>query len=242
MKRRSFLKLSTAVLGVSVMPSFLSAKEGEKMKIAILAASGKAGKLITKEALNQGFEVASFVRNASKMSDINNANLKVVQKDILELSKADLQGFDAIISAFGVTQNTELYDTTIKHLTSILQGNSAKFLVVGGAGSLYMDKDKKTQLIDTPDFPDAYKPVAKAHNELLSYLRTQDSLNWVYVSPAAVFVYDAPKTGKYKIIGEFFEVNDKGESKISYADYATALLEIMKDDKINKQRVGVIGL
>ena len=212
------------------------------MKLAIIAASGNAGKLITKEALARGFEVVAFVREPAKMSDIKEPNLKVEQRDILALKSEDLRGFDVIISAYGVVATPQDYELIYNHLISILKGNSARFLVVGGAGSLYMDKERKIQLIDTPSFPDIYKPVANAHNKVLSVLRTQDSLNWIYVSPPAEFVLDAPKTGKYKIIGELFEVNDKGESKGSYADYATAIFDILKDSTINKQRVGVIGL
>lgn len=242
-KRRSFLKtslLSLAVLGF--IPAFAMNKKDKKMKIAIIAASGRAGKLITQEALDRGFEVVAFVRDTSKMSEFKNAKLQVVQKDILALSSADLTGFDAIISAYGVVATPQDYDPVYRHLSSILQGNKARLLIVGGAGSLYMDKEHKMQLIDTPDFPDIYKPVASAHNKVLSFLRTQNNLNWVYVSPPAEFIYEGAKTGKYKIIGELFEVNDKGESKGSYADYAAAMLDIAEDVKINKQRVGVIGL
>ncbi|GAD18719.1 Putative NADH-flavin reductase [Helicobacter fennelliae] len=242
--RRSFLKTSVVgalALGVGFMPIFAKPnKKGDKMKIAILAASGKAGKLITQEALNRGYEVTAFVRDSTKMSKFK--NLKVVQKDILALDSKDLSGFDVVISAYGVVATPQDYEPIYKHLSAILANNPARFLIVGGAGSYYMDKERKTQFIDTPEFPDIYKPVASAHNKVLSFLRTQDSLNWVYVSPPADFVFDAPKSGKYKIIGEYFEVNERGESKGSYADYASAMLDIAEDSKINKERVGVIGL
>lgn len=96
--------------------------------------------------------------------------------------------------------------------------------------------------MDTPDFPQEYIPVAKATAEVLEVLRPNNKINWVYVSPPAVFIPDAPKSGKYKIIGEEFELNSKGESKISYADYAIAMIEIALDSTYSKQRVGVIGL
>ena len=73
-------------------------------------------------------------------------------------------------------------------------------------------------------------------------IKASKGINWVYVSPPAVFIPDAPKSGKYKIIGEEFELNSKGESKISYADYAIAMIEIALDSTYSKQRVGVIGL
>ena len=246
MKRRAFLKsslLALTAVGLGV-PSFLqgakSTKKGQKMKIAVLAASGKAGRLITDEALNRGYAVSAFVRNAKKLAP--KANLSIVQKDIFTLESKDLQGFDIIIDAFGEWGDLSLYKKHAEHLVKILQANSAKFLVVGGAGSLYMDKAHTTMLMDTPTFPDAHKGVAKAHGEILALLRQQKAINWVYVSPAADFDFKGEKTGKYKVAGEEFETNANGESKVSYADYASAMLDIAADTKINKIRVSVIGL
>lgn len=210
------------------------------MKIAVLCANGKAGELIVEEAINKSLEVSAFVRDSNKARF--DSKVCMVQKDIFTLESSDLQGFDVIIDAFGEWQNLSLHKAHIEHLVQILSGNSAKFLAVGGAGSLYMDTSHTTMLMDTPDFPKEYIPIARAETEGLAVLRNTQGLNWVYVSPPAVFIPDAPKSGKYKIIGEEFEVNSKGESKISYADYAIAMIEIALDSTYSKQRVGVIGL
>ncbi len=244
MKRRAFLKsslLTLTAVGLGV-PSLLQGANAVKkgQKIAVLAASGKAGKLITQEALARGFAVSAFVRNAKKMGAAK--GLKIIQKDIFKLAAANLQGYDAIIDAFGVWDDLSLYKKHAEHLVQILQGNPAKFLVVGGAGSLYMDKSHSTMLMDTPTFPDAYKGVARAHGEILALLREQKTLNWVYVSPAANFVADGAKTGKYKVAGEEFELNSAGKSEISYADYASAMLDIVQNSAINRVRVSAIGL
>lgn len=212
------------------------------MKIAVLAASGKAGRLIAEEALNRKHSVSAFVRNEEKAKDLAQKGANVVQKDIFELTSADLQGFDVIIDAFGEWEDFSLFKKQGAHLADILEGAKARLLVVGGAGSLYVDKSHAARLMDAPNFPDDYKGVANAHAELLGLLRSQNTLNWVYVSPAADFVADAPKTCKYKIAGEEFETNEKGESKVSYADYASAMLDIAQDSKLSKVRVSVIGL
>ncbi|WP_104719351.1 SDR family oxidoreductase [Helicobacter pullorum] len=210
------------------------------MKIAVLCASGKAGKLIVEEAINKSLEVSAFVRDSNKARF--DSKVCVVQKDIFTLESSDLQDFDVIIDAFGEWQNLSLHKAHMEHLVQILSGNSAKFLVVGGAGSLYMDKEHSVMFMDTPDFPQEYIPVAKVTAAVLEVLRPNNKINWVYVSPPAVFIPDAPKSGKYKIIGEEFELNSKGESKISYADYAIAMIEVALDSTYSKQRVGVIGL
>ena len=209
------------------------------MKIAVLCANGKAGKLIVGEAINKGLEVSAFVRDSTKARF--DSKVCVVQKDIFTLESSDLQGFDVIIDAFGEWQNLSLHKAHMEHLVQILSGNSAKFLAVGGAGSLYMDKEHSVMFMDTPDFPQEYLPVARATAEAFDVIKVSKDINWVYVSPPAVFIPDAPKSGKYKITGEEFELNSKGESKISYADYAAAMLDIALDSTYSKQRVGVIG-
>ncbi|WP_299189888.1 NAD(P)H-binding protein [uncultured Campylobacter sp.] len=66
------------------------------MKVAIIGANGKSGSNLVQEALKQGHDVTAIVRNKG----YKNGDVKVVYKDVFELSKADLEGFDAVISAF----------------------------------------------------------------------------------------------------------------------------------------------
>lgn len=218
----------------------MQTENNKKYNIAILSASGRAGRLITDEALSRGFSVSAFVRDSKKLNP--KENLNVIQKDILNLTAQDLNGFDVIIDAFGEWKDLSLHKKHIGYLSRILNGNKAKFLIIGGAGSLYIDKNHTTMLMDTKDFPPEYLDVAIAAKEVLEVLRKQTTFNWVYVSPAAVFSPEIPKSGKYKIIGEEFEVNSNGQSEVGYADYASAMLDIAIDSKYNKERVGVIGL
>ena len=67
------------------------------MKIAVVAAAGKAGRKIIAEAAARGFEVTAFVR---RQVEIDGA-AKVIVKNILDLEKSDLEGFNAVIDAFG---------------------------------------------------------------------------------------------------------------------------------------------
>ena len=208
------------------------------MKIAVVAANGKAGKLIVKEALDRNFDVTAIVRGQNK-TDAK----KSVIKDIMELTKDDLKSFDAVVDAFGtfVPDTLSQHSITLKHLCDILSGSKTRLLSVGGAGSLYIDKGHKTQLFETPDFPKEYLPLAKAQGKALAELRERDDVQWTFISPAADFQAEGKRTGKYILAGEEFTLNSKGESIISYADYAIAMIdEIEKGDHI-KQRISVVG-
>ena len=64
-------------------------------KVAIIGANGKSGSALVAEALRQGYDVTGFARNKG----YKNGAIRLVHKDIFELSKADLAGFDVVISA-----------------------------------------------------------------------------------------------------------------------------------------------
>ena len=64
-------------------------------KVAIIGANGKSGSALVAEALKQGYDVTGFARNKEYKNDA----IKLVHKDVFELSKADLAGFDVVISA-----------------------------------------------------------------------------------------------------------------------------------------------
>lgn len=117
------------------------------MKVAILAANGKAGRLILKEAVDRGHIVTSFVRRHEKNSN-NNSN--VIVKDILSLTSIDLSGFDVVVNAFGVFNESELflYSKINQHLCDLLSNTNTRLIIVGGAGSLYLDEKHTIRLLE----------------------------------------------------------------------------------------------
>ena len=104
------------------------------MKIAVVAAAGKAGRKIVREAKDRGFEVTAFVRKDAEIDGADN----VIVRDIFDLTKDDLAGFDAVVDAFGAwTEDVlPLHSTTLAHLCDVLSGTDTRLLVVGGAGSI----------------------------------------------------------------------------------------------------------
>ena len=148
-----------------------------------------------------------------------------------------------MIDAFGAWTPETLpqHSTSLKHLCDLVSGKDTRLLVVGGAGSLYVNPEHTLQLIDSPDFPDAFKPLASAMGKALEELRSRNDVKWTYISPAADFQEDGAKTGKYILGGEELTLNSKGESVISYADYAAAMIdEATKGDHI-QERISVVA-
>ena len=153
-----------------------------------------------------------------------------------------MTGFDVVVDAFGAWTEPELpnHGKSLAHLCSLLSGTKTRLLIVGGAGSLYTNKEHTARVMEGANFPDIFKPLANAMGSALDDLRKRNDVQWTYISPAADFQADAPKTGKWLWAGEELTLNTKSESIISYADYAAALVEeIAKGGNIQK-RISVV--
>ena len=208
------------------------------MKIAVVCANGKAGQLITKEAVGRGIDVTAVVRGENR-----SAAKKVIKKDLFDLTPEDLKGFDAVIDAFGAWTEDTLYlhSTSLKHLCDILSGTDTRLLIVGGAGSLYVNPEHTVCVSDGPDFPDVFKPLANAMAKALGELRERKDVKWTYISPAGDFRADGKRTGKYILGGEELTLNSKGESTVSYADYAIAVIDEAENGGNIQKRISVVA-
>lgn len=210
------------------------------MKVAIIGASGKAGKLIMNEALERGYDVTAIVRNKSK---IDNTKVNIIEKDLFSLTKDDIKGFDVLVSAFGVWEEKELdkHSLVMEHLCKILSNTNIRLIVVGGASSLYINKEHTMILKDSPDFPEVFMGVAVSSIKAFDILKNAKDVVWTYISPSADFSADGERTGEYNIGYDELCFNSKGESYISYADYAIALVDEIGNKKYLNQRITVVS-
>ena len=167
---------------------------------------------------------------------------KVILKDLYDLTAEDLAGFDVVVDAFGAWTEETLpqHSTSLKHLCDILSGTDTRLLTVGGAGSLYVDPEHTVCVADGADFPDAFKPLAAAMAKALGELRERTDVNWTYISPAGDFQADGERTGAYILGGEELTLNERGESVISYADYAIAVVDEAVNGKHFRERISVV--
>ena len=207
------------------------------MKMAVVCANGKAGKWIVKEAVERGLDVTAIVRGENR-----SAAKGALVKDLFDLKSADLKGFDVVVDAFGAwtPETLPLHSASLKHLCDILSGTDTRLLVVGGAGSLYVNPEHSAQVMDGPDFPEVFKPLATNMGKALDELRGRNDVKWTYISPAGDFQAEGERTGKYMQAGEELTLNGRGESIISYADYAIAMVDEAMSGNHIRQRISVV--
>jgi uncharacterized protein len=209
------------------------------MKIAIIGATGFVGPKVVAEALNRGYEVTAFARQPEKL-DIKDSKLTKQAVDIYDTDILAnlLVGHDAVISTFNAGwSNPNLYDDFLNGSRSIQsavkKAGIKRFLVVGGAGSLFIKPG--VQLVDTPNFPAEYKAGATSARDYLTELRTEQDLDWTFLSPA-IILHPGTRTGVFRLGTEQPVFNVEGKSEISAEDLAVALVNEVEKNEFVKAR------
>lgn len=209
------------------------------MNIGIVGATGKAGSLILDEAVSRGHDVTAIIRNAKKL---NNDNVNVIEKDVHDTTNEDFKGLDVVVNAFGAPLGEkDAHVEAGRALINALAGTGTRLIVVGGAGSLYIDDSRTMTVIDTPNFPDMFKPTAGGQSENLEELEQTTNLKWTFISPSAEFDAEGKRTGTYESGTDVLLVNNSEESYISYADFAIAVIDEAENKKHVNERFTVVA-
>ncbi|HET6719623.1 MAG TPA: NAD(P)H-binding protein [Rhodocyclaceae bacterium] len=194
------------------------------MKIALIGASGNIGSEIAREALRRGHIVTAVVRQA-KPGTGDLPGLQTRHADLFDAAalRDAVRGHDVIASAYGPGAGNPgaVVEATAALIAAARSAGIARLVVVGGAGSLEIGPG--AQLVDSPNFPAAYKAVALAHRDAFTHLRQASDLKWTFFAPAAM-IGPGEKTGRYRVGRKTLIADATGASKISYADYADAFV------------------
>lgn len=210
------------------------------MKIAVIGASGKAGSIILREAIERGHEVTAIVRNAAK---VENEQVAVIEKNIFDIKPQDIEAFEVVVNAFGAAPGQEQQHVEAgRVLIEALKGApQTRLVVVGGAGSLFVDEEKTVRVMETPDFPKEYLPTATNQGKNLEDLQQSNGIQWTFISPAGFFDPEGKRTGSYQKGGDVLTLNSKGESYISYVDYAIAVLDEIENPQHKNERFSLVA-
>lgn len=187
------------------------------MKIAIIGATGNVGTRLVSEALNRHHAVTAIARHPEKLT--GRTGLSAVRGDVTQpdLLLPLLKGHDAIISSL------RFQSTDPRQLIELVRQSAVKrYLVVGGAASLEIAPGQI--LLDSPNFPPAYRPEASAGKAFLDALRGVSDLDWTFMSPSAFFG-PGERTGKFRTSDNTLLTAADGKSSISYEDFAIAMLD-----------------
>jgi putative NADH-flavin reductase len=191
------------------------------MKVVLYGATGNSGQRILQELANRGHEVTAVARNISKLP----STVKAVQDDLsnVDTITSVIAGADVVVSAYAPPQeNTDaLLGVTERQISAVKKAGVPRLIVVGGAGLLEVAPG--VTLIASGYLPEVFIPIATSHEKALGILKSSD-INWTYFSPAGFFEA-GQRTGKYRLGTTNLIANEKGDSRISFEDYAIALVD-----------------
>lgn len=201
------------------------------MKVAIIGGTGRAGTEISAELARRGHQVTAISRhpeNAVKVDGVTAVAGDVQHTDALIEA---IKGHDVVVSAVMFS------DTDPASLVGVVRDSGVpRYLVVGGAGSLEVAPG--VALITTPEFPEAYKAEAGKGADFLTYLRGVDDIDWTFLSPSAYF-FVGDRKGSFRLGKDELLADADGNSSISYADYAIALVDEIERPQHSKARFTV---
>lgn len=201
------------------------------MKVAIIGGTGRAGTEISAELARRGHHVTAIARHPDAALD--DPLVTAVQGDVNDpaaLLEA-IRGHDVVVSA------VMFADTDPAALVGVVRDSGvARYLVVGGAGSLEVAPG--VPLITTPDFPEVAKVEAGKGAVFLDYLRDVEDIDWTYLSPSAYF-FVGDRKGSFRLGKDALLVDGDGNSSISYADYAIALVDEIETPQHSRERFTV---
>ncbi|HMN43507.1 MAG TPA: NAD(P)-dependent oxidoreductase [Povalibacter sp.] len=201
------------------------------MRIALIGASGNVGSRLAAEFVARGHTVTGIVRYPENATP--SERLCIVKGDARDATAlaALIAGHDVVVSSA-----RHLDSDARSTIDAVKTARVPRLVVVGGAGSLEVAPGKK--LLDTLEFPAAYKPEAVAGAAFLDLLRAEPELDWTYVSPSAEFVA-GQRTQRFRLGGNELLTDARGRSWISMEDYALALADELEKPAHRRQRFTV---
>ena len=217
------------------------------MQVALIGASGFVGQAVLAELLQRGHTVVALARHPDKIAA--QPNLKVVATDVMDAAAVQqaVAGSDAVLSAYNAGwANPNIYDDFMRGSRAIVAGTKAagvaRYLVVGGAGSLWVGGQ---QVVDSPDFPAAIKPGATAARDMLTELQQESALDWSLLSPPIGFhggsaAQAQGRTGQYRTGADAPLMQADGQpGDISDQDLAVALVDALEQHLHSRARFTV---
>lgn len=187
--------------------------------VALLGITGRVGSRVGAELLRRHHTVTGLARSVQVVPAQPGLVVKAVDAADTAALATLVRGHDALVSATRFVGGISAPDL----IAAAKRGGVNRVLIVGGAGSL-LTAPGGGALVDTPDFPAAYKPEALAGRAFLETLRGEREIDWTLLSPSAVFE-PGQRTGRFRLGADVLLIDAQGHSHISMEDYAIAMVD-----------------
>jgi len=196
------------------------------MKLLIFGSTGSIGRLLIKQALEQGHTVTAFTRDATKV-DIKHNNLQVTRGDVMDPASVEraIQGHEVVLCSLGAGRKGAVRSEGTRNIISVMEKVGVRRLICQSTLGVGDSRGNLNVFWKYIVFGLLLRPAYADHVCQENYVR-QSRLDWTIVRPAAFT--DGERTGQYR---HGFPGTDKTTKlKISRADVADFMLKQLTDD------------
>jgi len=212
------------------------------MKVLLFGATGQVGRAVAAELSVRGHQITAASRTGTSIEvgepSAGPLDGVAVDAEDPEHVASCAAGHDAVVSAISLGDGNpaKLANVASALIRGLRTAGVRRLLVVGGGAT--MEAAPGVPVVETPGFPDAYKPTAYAQAAALAVYRAVDDLDWTYLSPAQI-LFPGERTGSYRRSPDALLTDAQGRSRISIADYAVALADELDHPHAIRARIGV---
>jgi putative NADH-flavin reductase len=222
---------------------------GEPLDIVVYGATGEVGSEIVQEALNRGHRVTAVSRDPASMKK-QHPKLEIVKGNVLDPDSVAsiVAGRDVVVlSVRGVIGDSGQAESALQFLAAEklvdalypITDHPPRLLHIGGAGSL----EVRPGVLFADTLPALFLPknleIEIAGQILaLEFYRKVDDVRWTYITPPRNFT-NGPRTGQYRIGGDRMLEDREGESRLSRADFAVAVIDEAERNAHERERISL---
>ncbi|MFD8007894.1 NAD(P)-dependent oxidoreductase [Streptomyces mirabilis] len=207
-------------------------------RIVVFGAAGKSGSRVVAEAAARGHEVTAVARDLTRVGGLPDG-VRAVAGDVTdpESVTALAKDVDALVVTVGGPE-AKLYTDAVAAVAAAVRAlgpAGPRILHMGGGASLL--NEDGVRFYDAPGFPEEFKPYAIGQIQALdAYLALGDDVTWTYLSPPPVHFAPGDRTGHYRTGLDRPVIGEDAEARISYEDFAVALVdEIERPGHLNRR-------
>ncbi|MDR6554368.1 SDR family oxidoreductase [Paenibacillus qinlingensis] len=204
------------------------------MHFLLLGATGRVGRRILDQALQDGHTVTAIVRNTEKVT-LRPDRLTLLQGDAC--SAADLErampGVDIVVSCLGTDGGTVLTEATPLLIGAMKAAGVSRVVTVGTAGILQSREHPGLLRFEAPDTRRSSTRAAEEHRQAWALLAAS-GLRWTVVCPT--YLPDGEAQGQFRAERDFLP---DGGTSISVGDTAAFTYRVAVDGTYVGCRVGL---
>lgn len=205
----------------------------QNIKIAVIGGTGKSGKYLVKQLINQGFHIKLLLRNPENFQ-ISNQQVEIVKGNVTNYVTVHklIEGCQAVISTLGLgipaSEPTIFNQSTVNIIKAMNELNVHRYIVTTGLNvdTPFDNKSQKTAL--GTDWMKKTFPVSTANKQSEYEILVASNVDWTVVRLPLIEQTD--ETSQISV-----SLQDCPGDKISATDLANFLIQQLSNEKYVKK-------